>query len=757
MAAKPPRAEPDVAGNAAEYAFECSAIWMAAADADLRIVAANAAWRRGFAAEESVGRPLDDFLSPDLLAPLDDAEAPRPAPVIEVGEISLEVRTQRNGDLILVSLADVTARAVVDRARDAAHRARAFLFDAAGVTGVHYDPDTELHSVTNESADVLGRSGVTFSIAEFDAATHPEDMPKTVAAWQRVIMEGATEELEIRSPKAAGGWSRLRLLMRPGRRMASGKYEVFTLSQDVTDLAEARDQAQAQARQLSLALHAAKAAVFEVDFRHRTVDYSQDYIQLTGCDFTFEQVASGAVIFRTPDADALRDMRGKWGSGASLDVRVTRDDGERWARIYCDVVDFPDGSPAHVVCLMIDIDDAKRQALALQAAQEAAEAATEAKSRFLASMSHEIRTPMNGVVGVLHLMKDEPISIDGRRLLDEALACADMLSQLINDVLDFSKIEAGKLEIRAEPSSARGALDGVVSLLGAQAGNKGIGFRFDIDPELDWVMVDPVRLRQCLFNLVGNAVKFTEVGEVDLSLGWAGPGRLRFEVADTGAGVPEAARERLFQRFEQAEGPARRAVGGTGLGLAITRNLVEMMGGEIGFRPNAPGGSVFWFEIDAAPVEAPAHRTDLAAAAADASLDGLRVLLVDDNATNRLIGSKVLEALGADATLASGGLEAVTAIRRQAFDLVLMDINMPEVDGLEALRLIRRLPKGKGDVAVVALTANVMAHQRDAYLAAGMDGVLGKPFSPGELLQEVLRLTQAEPDAARPGAARKVS
>jgi signal transduction histidine kinase len=736
-------AAPDVAGSLAEYAFEHAAIWMAAADADLTIVAANAAWRRGFNDESAVGRPLGDFLGPDLLALLDGAEEPGPTSVMDVGERSLEVRIERSGDVVLASLADVTARTVADRARDAARRARAFLLDAAGVTGVHFDPDTELYSLTEEFADVFGRSGVTFTAAELNAATHPEDQPKTHAAAERVVAHGATEDLEVRSKRLDGSSSRIRLLMRPGRRMPSGKYEVFTLAQDVTALAEARDQAQAKARQLSLALHAAKAAVFEIDFRNRTVAYSADFVRMTGCEFTFEEVASGNLVFRTPDAESLRAMDGKWGAGASLDVRVTRDDGERWARIYCDVVEEPDGSTAHVVCLMIDIDDAKRQELALQAAQEAAEAATEAKSRFLASMSHEIRTPMNGVVGVLHLMKDEPISAAGRRLLDEALTCSDMLSQLINDVLDFSKIEAGKLEIRAEPSSARGALDGVLSLLGSQAENKGIRFHCDVDPDLDWVMVDPVRLRQCLFNLVGNAVKFTEIGEVALRLGWAGPERLRFEVADTGAGVPEAARARLFQRFEQAEGPARRSIGGTGLGLAITRNLVEMMGGEIGFRPNMPCGSVFWFEIDTPPVAAPAARINLASGS---SLDGVRVLLVDDNAMNRLIGGKVLETLGAEPTLAAGGLEAVEAVRHEAFDLILMDINMPEVDGLEALRRIRRLPEGKGDIPVLALTANVMAHQRDTYLAAGMDGIVGKPFSPGELLEEVLRVAQAQPN-----------
>ena len=740
------RADQHPANRVAEYAFEHASIWMAAADADLRIVAANAAWRRGFDAEAAVGRSLADFLTPELLASLDGAEKPDLPPLMQAGEFWFEVRLERRGDAILVSLADVTARTVADRARDAARRARAFLLDDAGVTGIHYDPDTELYSLTEEFEDVFGRSGVTFTVDELTAATHPDDRPKTLAASERVVEHGATEDQEVRSLNPNGGWSRLRLLSRPGRRLPSGKYEAFTLSQDITALAEARDLAQARARQLSLALHAAKAAVFEIDFRSRTVEYSQEFVSLTGCEFTFEEVENGNVVFKTPDADALRAMDNKWGEGASLDVRVTRDDGERWVRIYCDVVSEPDDSTAHVVCLMIDIDDAKRQELALQAAQEAAEAATEAKSRFLASMSHEIRTPMNGVVGVLHLLKEEPVSDDGRRLLDEALVCSDMLSQLINDVLDFSKIEAGKLEINPAPSSTQAALDGVLALLRSQANAKRIALRSEVDPDLDWVMIDPVRLRQCLFNLVGNAVKFTDSGEVAVRMRRVGVARLHVEVADTGAGVPPEARDRLFQRFEQMEAPSGRTLGGTGLGLAISRNLVELMGGEIGFRAAEPRGSVFWFEIEAPEVEAPAADGE---AGDDALLDGLRILLVDDNRTNRLIGGKVLEALGADPVLAEGGLEAIEAVEREAFDLVLMDINMPGVDGIEAVRRIRRLPMGKGQLPILALTANVMAHQRDSYMAAGMDGVVGKPFSPSELLQEILLAMRAQTERFR--------
>jgi signal transduction histidine kinase len=734
------RAGVEPASDAAGYAFEHAHLWMAAATPDLIIVAANAAWRRGFGADAAIGRALGEFLSQSVMASFAAGERPDAPPLILVGDLTLEVRLDRSGDLVMAVLADVTVRAAAEAAQKAAKRARGYLLDAAGVAGVHYDPDTDTNTLTEEFAEIFG-AGVTFTTEELHRATPPQDSVRLREAAERVFTRGVAEDLEVRSANADGGWKRLRVLMRPGRRLPSGRFEVFSLSQDVTALAEARDRAQAKARQLDLALRAANAGVFEIDFVNRTVDCSPGFVRMVGRDFTFEEATIATPIFETPDLEAFEAMRETWGDGRTLEMRIVREGEERWVRIYSDVLRDPDGSRLHSVGLMLDIDDAKRQELALQAAQAAAEAATEAKSRFLASMSHEIRTPMNGVVGVLHLLKNEPVSDDGRRLLDEALVCSDMLSQLINDVLDFSKIEAGKLEIAPEPSSTRAALEGVIALLRSQAEAKGIELRGEVEPGLDWAMVDPVRLRQCLFNLVGNAVKFTDSGEVVTRLSRAGPGRLRLEVADTGPGVPLEARSRLFQRFEQVDGPNGRAFGGTGLGLAITRNLVELMDGKIGVHGNDPQGSVFWLEIAAPPAAAPAAEAELGA---EASLEGLRVLLVDDNRTNRLIGAKVLEALGAAPVLAEDGAQAIEAVRREPLDLVLMDINMPVMDGLEAVRHIRSLPGGVGDLPVLALTANVMAHQRESYLAAGMDGVVGKPFSPAELLREVLEAARVQ-------------
>jgi CheY-like chemotaxis protein len=316
-----------------------------------------------------------------------------------------------------------------------------------------------------------------------------------------------------------------------------------------------------------------------------------------------------------------------------------------------------------------------------------------------------------------------------------------MLSQLINDVLDLSKIEAGKLELAPQPTDVAALARGVVGLVRPQAAEKGLALALELPPGEAWARVDPVRLRQCLFNLVGNAVKFTDCGGVTVRLAWTGAAaarRLRCEVEDSGVGVPEAAKARLFNRFEQAEGGAARRFGGTGLGLAISRQLARMMGGDLDFTSCEGKGSTFWFEIEAPLAKGPAATA--IEPAANAPLAGLAVLIVDDNRVNRIVAGKTLEAMGAMTEAVESGAAAIEAVARAAFDIVLMDVNMPEMDGLEATRRIRALPGPPGDVPVIALTADVMRHQREACLAAGMDGVATKPFSPAELVAEIARL-----------------
>jgi CheY-like chemotaxis protein len=403
------------------------------------------------------------------------------------------------------------------------------------------------------------------------------------------------------------------------------------------------------------------------------------------------------------------------------------------------------------VGLIHDFDERKRQELALIEAQRAAESGAEAKAAFLANMSHEIRTPMNGVMGVLHLLKTEQLSEEGRSMLEEALSCGQMLAELLNDVIDFSKIEAGHLELADEPVDPAALAHGVARLLRPQVEAKGLKLELEGFETLGWVRTDPVRLRQALFNLVGNAVKFTLQGRIVIRAVLR-PGEphpmLRLEIADTGVGIPAEAQARIFQRFDQGDASTTRRFGGSGLGLTITRRLAEMMGGEVGFTSTEGVGSTFWLEV-AAPR---AERVQAVIETTEAVLEGLRILVVEDNSTNRMIATKLLENLGASVETAADGLLGVEAAARGAFDLILMDVQMPGIDGLEAARRIRALGGPVAGTPIVALTANVLAHQRQSYLEAGMDGVVGKPISPTALLTEIARLSEIS-DAEEPAEA----
>ena len=386
----------------------------------------------------------------------------------------------------------------------------------------------------------------------------------------------------------------------------------------------------------------------------------------------------------------------------------------------------------------------------LVAARDAALDAADAKSQFLANMSHEIRTPMNGVLGVMHLLKRERLSADGRMLLTEALGCGAMLSELLNDIIDFSKIEAGKLELNPEPIDPAALLRSVADLLRPQAVQKGLTLTVCADPDLGWIEADPLRLRQGLFNLLGNAVKFTLEGGVQARLTTAetatGP-RLRFEIEDSGVGVDQAAADGLFERFSQADGSTTRRFGGAGLGLSITRRLATLMGGDVGYRRAPDGGSIFWLEIAASPaVQAVASDDD----GEIALLSGLRVLIVEDNATNRLIAGRLLQAMGADVETAEDGLLGLEAVARDAasYDLIFMDIQMPGMDGIEATRRIRELGGVASQTPIIAMTANALAHQQAAYLAAGMNGAVAKPLSPNALVQAIAAVLTDPPESA---------
>lgn len=411
-----------------------------------------------------------------------------------------------------------------------------------------------------------------------------------------------------------------------------------------------------------------------------------------------------------------------------------------------------DGERMGSVGIWAEISEIKAVQLELERASERAQAANVAKSEFLATVSHELRTPMNGVIGMGSILLQSDLSAEQRHRVERIQQSGEVLLNLLNDILDISKIESGRFEIDSAGYRPRRMIDGVTALMEAQAEQKVLAYRVDIQDDIPEILIgDVTRTRQVLINLIGNAIKFTERGHVAISITYGGAG-LRFAVSDSGIGISNENQGKIFEKFTQADNSTSRDFGGTGLGLSICKEFVRLMDGEIGVDSKPGEGSTFWFHIPCAAGteddlagEPPVQDTGRTGNGAGGR--ALRILVAEDNVVNQEVAVATLEAFGHQVDVVDDGAQAVEAVRNGSYDAVLMDIRMPGMDGIAATREIRALPGPVSRIPIIALTADAMEGQLDRYLSAGFDSCASKPFDPDYLLSLIESQVSGEPAA----------
>ncbi len=607
------------------------------------------------------------------------------------------------------------------------------------------------------SAGIQQLCGVTVTDVLRDAGTlyrqsPPEYIERLVEAEDRSKRELSDIDMELPMCRPDGQVRWMRLHSRP-RRLPDGRTIWDGVQIDITEQKRAEEALRQSREDLDRAQEVGQIGWWRLDTRRNVLSWSDESYRIfgvpKGTPLTYEKFL--AIVH----PDDRRYLETQWNAGLrgeayDIEHRVVADGQVKWVREKA-YLEFDDaGELLGGFGITQDITHRKNVEEALAAAKAAAEAANQAKSQFLTNISHELRTPMNAILGMIDVALPKAVDPTVQDCLQTAKGSADLLLTLLNELLDSAKIESGKLELESAPFSLRRMLDQITRVLSMRASEKGLCFYCRLPDETpDAIMGDRTRLQQVLLNLAGNAIKFTERGEVEIglhALSHDGTVCLEFAVRDTGIGIPPSNIDRLFEPFSQADASMSRRFGGTGLGLSISKNLVEMMGGRIWAESEMGKGSTFHFTVRLPLAKELPSDFEAPVALPTAACRQLRVLLVEDNPANQKLATYILQDRGHVVEIAGDGQEALCLTDQNRYDVILMDVQMPGMNGLEATAAIRKREAEDQRVPIIAMTAHAMKGDRDRCLSAGMNAYLSKPVDAQEMIGLVESLANdAEP------------
>ena len=743
----------------------------------------------GYGREEVLGRRLSDLVIPPRLREAHERGLRR---YFETGDgpvlgKRIEVTAMRCGgeefpvELAVVALGLGGQQMFTAYLRDISERRKAeqalaesekrFRSVVENLTEIVFQTDAEAHwtylnpawqEVTLYSVgESLGKSVLDFAL--------PEDYPQ-IAAFYQPLFEGREESRrgEFRYRAKDGGQRWVEVFTRV-QRDEQGNITGFAGSaQDVTERRLAEERLRDQLHFIQELIEVIPNPIYFKDASGRYLGFNKAWEQFFGHR---REDWIGKTVFElfAPEQAAMHDARDRdllaSTSVQAFETQVRDGAGAMRDTLYNKAVfTKADGSIAGIIGVLTDIGARKQAEEELRQAKEAAEAANRMKGDFLANMSHEIRTPMNAIIGMTDLALDSDLDAEQREYLGLVKTSADALLGIINEILDFSKVEAGHMEFENIPFDLHEVAELAERIVAHRAQEKGLKLACTIGDDVpDGVTGDPGRLRQILLNLLGNAVKFTERGEVALEVGLAEPSEgsalLHFAVRDTGIGIPAEKQGLVFEAFAQADTSTTRKYGGTGLGLAICWKIVRSMGGQMWVDSQPGEGSTFHFTLrfGLAQVAAGRRSEPCAPAGGEATVHPLSILLAEDNAINQTLAVKLLERMGHTVALVDNGIKAVAASASASFDLILMDVQMPELGGVEATQRIREAERPLGrHTPIVAMTANAMEGDRERYLAAGMDGYVSKPIRASALKSAIGQALGASAGKVLPAASTAV-